>query len=103
MDFKVIGEVTVLVTVQIPALEQLLPHLAAFMDSAATPAPASATPRSHACTRFLVPGRTRYACTHGARLHGTCGTPRYAGSHSPCCGPHDSAYLHHGPDCKGGC
>lgn len=44
MDFKVIGEVTVLVTVQIPALEQLLPHLAAFMDSAATPAPASATP-----------------------------------------------------------
>ena len=44
MDFKVIGEVTVLVTVQIHALEQLLPHLAAFMDSAATPAPASATP-----------------------------------------------------------
>ncbi len=44
MDFKVIGEVTVRVTVQIPALEQLLPHLAAFMDSAATPAPASATP-----------------------------------------------------------
>lgn len=44
MDFKVIGEVTVLVTVQIPALEQLLPHLAAFMDSAATPAPASAAP-----------------------------------------------------------
>lgn len=45
MDFNVNGGITV----RIPALEQLLPHLVAFMDSAATPAqpqaaPAPATP-----------------------------------------------------------
>lgn len=55
MDFKVIGEVTVRVTVQIPALEQLLPHLAAFMDSAATPAPASATPAATPATPAATP------------------------------------------------
>lgn len=40
MDFNVNGGITV----RIPALEQLLPHLVAFMDSAATPAQPQAAP-----------------------------------------------------------
>ena len=94
MDFNVNGGITV----RIPALEQLLPHLVAFMDSAATPAQPQAAPAATPAPVSPPP-----ACTCCARLHGACNAPRYAGSHSPCCGPHDSAYLHHGPDCKGGC
>lgn len=51
MDFNVNGGITV----RIPALEQLLPHLVAFMDSATTPAPAPAAPAPAPATPAAMP------------------------------------------------